>query len=204
MQYGFLIDIPVTVVGNERNTHKALLLFLCFLCHILINIQYLRIAFFADTGILLSQLSASFLKEQVIEMNDIRFASPVGIQRLGAYAETRVAVQSGQNTPVSVSPAVDALLDVSHNQTAVLLCQTLFQQQMEILPLHARGVLKFVDHHHVDGRTDFLIDKRGITFADQSVKQSVRVRKEKTVVRFVHAAHFLIDMYQQRQVIQIA
>ena len=111
--------------------------------------------------------------------------------------------QSREDFPVSASPAVDALLDVAHNQAAFLLRQTLLQEQVEVFPLHARSILKLVNHHRIDGGTNFFVDKRSIALSNQAVEQGVSVRQKETVVRLILQPHLLVDVRQQPEVVQV-
>ena len=112
------------------------------------------------------QCLAGRREKLVVEADDACLTSPVRVERTFLDAETPVIAQSRQNFPVAASPAVDALLDVAHDEAAFLLCQAFLQQQMEVLPLHARGILKLVNHYRIDGGTDFLVDKRGVSLPD--------------------------------------
>ena len=75
---------------------------------------------------------------------------------------------------------------------------------MEVFPLHARGVLKFVDHNRVDGCADLFIDKGGISFTDETVKKGIGIGKQETVVALVLDTHFFVNVSEQSQVVQIA
>ena len=75
---------------------------------------------------------------------------------------------------------------------------------MEVFPLHARGVLKLVDHNRVNGCADFFIDKGGISFTDETVKKGIGIGKQETVVALVLDTHFFVNVSEQSQVVQIA
>ena len=85
--------------------------------------------------------------------------------------------QAVQYSPVPVPPAVDGLLHISHNQTVGSLRKSFEQQQTEVVPLHAAGVLEFVNHDVAYVGADFLEDERRVTLAHQFVQQGVGVRK---------------------------
>ena len=71
----------------------------------------------------------------------------------------------------------DGLLHISHNQTVGSLRKSFEQQQTEVVPLHAAGVLEFVNHDVAYVGADFLEDERRVTLAHQFVQQGVGVRK---------------------------
>ena len=70
-----------------------------------------------------------------------------------------VALNVAQNPPVAASPAIDALLHVAHQDALVARREVLDKQASQHVPLYVRRVLKFVDHHVVEGGTGTLKDK---------------------------------------------
>ena len=203
MQGGLRIR-PLLGILQESHLHEAFLVFLgTTLPHVTVRLFQLRARHSLFLLIPSVQCLAGRREKLVVEADDARLASPVRVERTFFDAETPVVPQSCEDFPVSASPAVDALLDVAHNQAAFLLRQTLLQEQVEVFPLHARSILKLVNHHRIDGGADFLVDKRSVAFPNQAVKQGVGVRQQETVVRLILQPHLLVDVRQQPQVVQV-
>ena len=132
------------------------------------------------------------VKKAVVEVDDVGLASAVGLQ--GFHADGK-AVEGGgctfrgvggvvavlfssqvvQYAPVAVSPAVDGLLHVAHDEAVGALRKAFEQEQAEVVPLHTAGVLKLVNHHVAYVGTQLLEDKRGVALAHQFVEQGVGV-----------------------------
>ena len=125
-------------VGQEGQFHVALVVGLGSL---LADIAVRFLQFFAGFPLFgfvaLVQYLAGSCEKRIVETDDVGFTPPVGIQGTASDAEAPVLFQSGQNLPVTVPPAVDALFDVAYNHASFLLRQAFLQQQAEVFPLHA-------------------------------------------------------------------
>ncbi|EJX06958.1 hypothetical protein EVA_04922 [gut metagenome] len=143
-------------------------------------------------------------EKQVVEVDDVGFAPAVGGQRLHRYRKISDGlVQTVENSPVAVSPAVDRLLHIAHNQAVGSLRKALQQQQLEVVPLHAAGVLKLVNHHIADVGANLFEHKRRVAIFHQLMKQRVGVRQQEAVVLLIQQAHLLVDVGQQLHIIEI-
>ena len=80
---------------------------------------------------------------------------------------TQFFLESVQQTPGAASPAVDALLDVTHDEIAAADGLVFEEQRLENLPLQRAGVLELVNHHVVQFCTDFIEIKRGVRAFEQ-------------------------------------
>ena len=132
-------------------------------------------------------------------MNDVCGAPAVGGQCL--YFDGKgfdVCFQSVQYAPVTVSPAV------SYNQAVCSLRQTFEQQQTEIVPLHTRSILKFIDHYVAYGCSYLFEYKRGISFFYQVMKQRVGIRQQEAVVFMVQFAYLFVYIGQQTDIVYVA
>ena len=77
-----------------------------------------------------------------------------------------------QQFPVSLPPAVDALLDITHNQIVrVGLCHAVVKQLPEVLPLNRTCVLKLVNHDVFQIGSHLLEDERRIGVSHQCAEQ---------------------------------
>ena len=138
-------------------------------------------------------------------MNDVCSAPAVGGQCL--YFDGKgfdVCFQSVQYAPVTVSPAVDGLFHVSYNQAVCSLRQTFEQQQTEIVPLHTRSILKFINHYVAYGCSYLFEYKRGISFFYQVMKQRVGIRQQEAIVLMVQFAYLFVYIGQQTDIVYVA
>ena len=129
---------PLLGVLQEGHLYEALFLLLgTTLPHVAVRLFQLGARHALFLLIAPVQCLAGRREKLVVEADDACLTSPVCVERTFLDAETPVIAQSRQDFPVAASPAVDALLDVAHDEAAFLLCQTFLQQQMKVLPLHA-------------------------------------------------------------------
>ena len=84
-------------------------------------------------------------------------------------------VQTVKDSPVTVSPAVDGLFDVSYYQAVCSLSKPFEQEQFEISPLHPAGVLKLVDHDIADVGSYLFEHERGISVLNQLMEQGIGI-----------------------------
>ena len=116
-------------------------------------------------------------EEAVVEFHDLLATAPVVFQNY--IVDTKRGEISfhalSQQTPVTVTPTIDALLDITHDQGPPTFGKSVHDQRQEIAPLHGRGVLKLVDHDMFVKISRFLEQKRGVVPGDQHVEQAGRV-----------------------------
>ena len=174
------------------------------LCHVAVGHLQFRAFRLQFLQVLAVQVLHRLLEHPVVEVYHVRFAPSVHLQRLQSDGEVvQFPVQSVQDAPVAVSPAVDGLLHVAHDQAVLALCQSFQQQQAEVVPLHAARVLELVNHHVADGRPYLFEDKRRVPLLHQPVQQGVRVRQQEAVLFPVQRLHLLVYVVQQLQLVQV-
>ena len=151
--------------------------------------------------LLLVFLSGCFGEEGVVEGNDVPLRAVVGAQRLHLHARLGMAellVDGVEQSPVAGTPAVDALLDIADNEVlGVAVAHALFEQHLEVLPLHGARVLELVNHDMLQLRADLLEDKRRVAVADEGVEQLLGVAEQEAVGLVVELADLLLDATQQ-------
>ena len=113
----------------------------------------------------------SLLEEGVVEEDDVCVGAEIGVQRLHVHhlrGVGKLLLDVGQQAPIAVAPAVDALLHVAYNEVlSVLAAHRLLQQHLEVLPLHGAGVLELVNHDMFQLRAYLLEDKGRVAAVNQ-------------------------------------
>ena len=113
---------------------------------------------------------AGVCKYFVIETYDVLLASSIYFQCVFIDREgSDTVLQSVQDTPVSASPSVDALLHIAHNEGIRPLRKPFEQEQLEVTPLHARCILELVNHHVADVRANLLEHERRVALTHDVV-----------------------------------
>ena len=97
-------------------------------------------------------------EKRIVESHHLALAAEV-VGHGAHVGMWHVALNVAQNAPVAASPAIDALLHVAHQDALVARREVLDKQASQHVPLYVRRVLKFVDHHVVEGGTGALKDK---------------------------------------------
>ena len=119
-------------------------------------------------------------ENRIVEIHHVGVASPVGIEHFvadGIGAEILWNLCFEQS-PIGVSPAVNALFHVAHNKVEVPVRQAFGQQRAKILPLHRRCVLKLIDHIIVDARARFFVHERRLAVGDDFIEQLGGIRQK--------------------------
>ena len=123
LQHGFGIRLFL-VVGQECQFDVTFFVFPgCLLAYVTVSIKQLgtRIALFSFVAVV--QNLTGCREQSVVEADDVGLTAPVGSQTAFSDPETRIISQPGQNLPVSVSPPVNALFDITDDQTSFFLCE---------------------------------------------------------------------------------
>ena len=109
-----------------------------------------------------------------------------------------------QQSPVTLSPAVDALLHVTDDEVArSLLCHAVVEQHLEVAPLYLTGVLKLVDHDVAQLYADLFVEERRVRSLYHTVEQSLRITEHEAVGVSVALLHRLGDGVEQSQFAQM-
>ena len=76
------------------------------------------------------------------------------------------------------------MFHVANDQIRPAIRQTLLHQGAEVIPLHAAGILELIDHIMIYVRTRFLVDKGGVTAADDLIQQLGRIGHQHDILFF--------------------
>ena len=185
------ISFSFFVAGEgEADVSEPLFLFGNFLTHIVVYfLQPERCV-----GIQAVELTGGFREEVVVEADDVFAAAPVRLERLFVRVPlTQLFFESVQQTPGAASPAIDALLDVAHDEIAAADGLVFEEQRLENLPLQRAGVLKLIDHHVVQFCTDFIEIKRGVRAFEQCGQKERRSCQIEALVLSVDFLNFPIN-----------
>ena len=125
----------------------------------------------------------------------------VGQSALGSVLS--VIFQVVQDVPVAVAPAVDGLLHIAYNQTVCTLGQSFVEQQAEVVPLHAAGVLELVNHDVVQGGAHLFVDERGVACSGQAMEQGGGVGQQEAVLFGIEGVHLVGQAVKQLQGTQV-
>ena len=143
------------------------------------------------------------LEEGVVEEDDVCVGAVIGVQRLHVHhllGVGKLVFDAGQQAPVAVAPAVDALLHIAHDEVlGILAAHRVLQQHLEVLPLHGAGVLELVYHDMFQLRAYLLEDEGRVAAVYQFVKELLRVAQQEAVLLLVQLAHLLLDAAQESQ-----
>ena len=147
-------------------------------------------------------------EERVVKIYNVALRAIVGFQTVLMGCVRRVlklGVYVVEQAPVAFAPSVDALLHVAHDEvcSAVLMTETLEQQDLEVGPLNGARVLKLVNHDVVDLRAYLLIYERRVVLPYEPVEHILCVAKQEAVVLNVVFAHGLRYASEQTQLVHV-
>ena len=97
------------------------------------------------------------------------------------FAE-RFARLAAQKLGAGVAETVDTLLHIADNQVLAPSREGLLHQRAQIVPVHLRGVLEFVDEQMIELRAHLFVDKRHLPLFQHAAQQGVGVAEEKHVM----------------------
>ena len=155
----------------------------------------------------LDELGAKVLEEGIVELHDGWQRSPVGGERGGIVVVRpcfKIVDLGVQEVPVATTPAVDALLDITDDKVLIALCKGVAEQGLEVAPLHARGVLEFVDHVRMDACARLFVDEGCIVLVDKSRKHLGGGTQQHDVLLVAVGSHFLVDVGEDAQFVEVA
>ena len=127
------------------------------LCHVAVDVL-------DDTLLILSiQQLCGNAEERVVEGYDVHVGTEIREERPGVFLlQAHLPVDVLQDVPVPVAEAVDALLDVPHEQVGTARREALQQEHLEVFPLQFRGVLELVNHDVAEERAHPFEDEGSI------------------------------------------
>ena len=209
---GFGFHIHVIVGYNHANVYHAVALLSLgvFLvdefCRV--DILYgvaLVIAVFSEYGV---KHGGGSSEEDIVEVYDICFRTVVGVEIFQLHILSLQILVVGNITeqaPVAVSPSVDTLLDITHDEILRIFVRHTFKQQfLEVFPLHGTRILKLV-YHDVGYPAAYLLeDEGGVAIFHQLVEQILSAVKQKAVGLLVNLLHLLLDIVEQSQFVDMA
>ncbi len=162
---------------DELHLHITIKIFLRFLRHIGIDVvnqvTYSVSFIFICRKQIAFHSAAYFLEKMIVEPHNVFCTAPVIAERNFFAAAEIVFYTALKQFPVGISPAVNALFHVANNQVVVTTIHAIFEQRLEIFPLHRRGVLKFVEHEMFQENAHFFVDKWRVAAFDYSVQKIV-------------------------------
>ena len=193
--------LMVVVVGRQHLYLDPSFLRLAlrhFLCHLCLFVGLL------DDGRVLSEHGRGRVEESVVEVDDVALGTIVGVEVLLTY-DVRVVmfVETLQELPVAIAPTVDALLDVTDDEAPVLVGDAVVEQNLEVGPLHGRGVLELIDHDIAQLSAYLLVDERRVLLVDEVVEQLLRVGERVVVVVGVDVVDLLLDTSEESQLVDV-
>ena len=128
------------------------------------------------------QVGGCIFEETVVEFHYVGKAPPVFLKAaLVAFREILCDFPRHE-VPVRASPAVDALLDISYQEILEALGVAVGNQGLEVLPLHAGGILELVQEEMLEAYAQFLVDERGVGSIDYVLENDVGVVQAEDVL----------------------
>ena len=112
-------------------------------------------------------------EDVIVETDDFTATAPVLFQ-FGFLDVLRSEVAGNlftQQMPVGSAPAVDGLLDVTHNEVGFPLGDAVGKEWLEVAPLQQAGILRLVQHQVVVAVADLFIDERRVVIVDDAAQQ---------------------------------
>ena len=130
-------------------------------------------------------------EERIVEAHNAFATSVVTFQVLDLGV--LVVGETCEGVPVSPTPTVDTLLDVTHNHTTVVSRSGFAKEVTEVGPLQSRGVLEFIDHDVPEVRARAFKHERHLVAAHEFVKKQGGVGQHEGVAFAIDGAYLLVD-----------
>ena len=64
-----------------------------------------------------------------------------------------------EQTTISPTPAINTLLNISHNKIVMPIAEGFFKQRSEVVILQSARILELINHIAINLRTKFLVDE---------------------------------------------
>ena len=167
--------------------------------YILINVFNFKLRI---VGYLINEFSST-LEEFVVEIDDVVPAAPIGFQFIKfRFNPVELFLNSIEDAPIAIPPAINTLLDVSHEKVVSTCCLVIDQKCLEILPLQAACVLKLINHDVVKPCACLFINKRCVAGL-QLFQQNRCLAEVELVVFRIDASNLILDCAEQTQGIDV-
>ena len=176
------------LVFAEAHAHAALL-----------RVVLLRRLLHVGVDVAQAQHAGGVREEAVVEADHGARAAPVALQGHNLGVREGFLHLATQQFPVGIAPAVDALLDVAHDQVAARSGLAFLQQRQEILPLDAGRVLELVEQEMLVAHAQLLIDERGAGAADDVAQERVGLVQAHHVLLGRQGVEFAVEFARQAQ-----
>ena len=109
-----------------------------------------------------------------------------------------------QQTPVTATPAVDALFDIANDEVlATFMAHRLLKQDTEVLPLDGGCVLELVNHDVLQLCADLLEDKRRVAVADEGMEQLLCIAEQEAVRLLIQLTDLGFNATQESQLVEV-
>ena len=150
------------------------------------------------------QQKGSLGKEPVVEVYYAVFATVVRVQSLGArFPRVHALCQPAQQAPLTATPAVYALLYVTHYQVRATQCLVLEQKHAEVVPLQTARILELI-YHYVPQYGAYLLEHKGIVLSVYQAREQGRgARQGEGLPLLVYVPHYLVNARKQLQLVGI-
>ena len=152
-------------------------------------------------------------EEYVVERHDVGGRTVVCQSRLERQLlRSELLLYVVEQTPVTRTESVDALLYVAHDDVLALfafvrlrcgVAHALVEQRFEVGPLHDTRVLKLVNHDVLQVCPDFLEDKRRVVLANHLAQERLRVAEHEALHVLVLTVCGVLDEFQQTYVVDV-
>ena len=154
--------------------------------------------------VLQAQLSGRPGEETVVESDHRAGTAPITVQRLHIGSGEGTQHLASKQLPVGIAPAVDALLDITHDEVAARLRLALLQQGQEIVPLDVGRVLEFVQQEMLVAHAQLLIHEGGVGAADDLAQQGVGLVQAEDVLLRREGVELLVELASEAQLVEQA
>ena len=127
---------------------------------------------------------------------------PVRVQGLAADFSRHILFNTaGQQIPIPATPSVDTLLDITDDQTFISIGLALLNQRFEILPLHDRSVLEFIQQEILKTDTQLLIDEWSFRTRNDPVQDVIGFVQTHHILFFEQSLELIIDFLDNTQIV---
>ena len=126
----------------------------------------------------------SELEEGVVEVYDILHAPPVLLFEFHLGTRKVLAHFVRQKGPVGIAPAVDALLNITHDKVLVVIGIALLEKRPEVLPLYIGSILELVNKEILVAHTHLLVHEGSVAACDYVLEDDVRIVEHHHVLFF--------------------
>ena len=181
----------VFLFGKQRDAYQSFIWLVVrnLLLHFGIGVTQLRCLFWIDLLFMLILNVLCGSEEAVVEFYDSAGGTEVDVEvfHFNLFFVEEV-LDTIEQTPVTASPAIYALFDITHDEIGAA-AHGLIEQDAEILPLNGTGVLELIYHDVFQLRAQFLKDERRVGAVHQVMEECLCVTEQEAVCLLVERTH---------------